>query len=150
MKPAAAKAARTVTSLHGRRVLVVPVLPCTPRGQDMPADHQCPAAAVRRSLRLAVATVYPSPGALKAIRTRICRTATLSERDSSMTDPTYPARHAMPALREMASDVRAKAEEAEAAELRHRVSAYAFTVLVAAGFFIALLVAVPLGRREGK
>ena len=111
MKPA--------TSLHGRRVLVVPVLPCAPCGQDMPADHQCTAPDVRRSLRLAAATVHPSPGALQAIRARISQTAAPRERASSMTDPTSPARHTVPALREMAGNVRAKATdvEAEAAEL---------------------------------
>ena len=119
MKPAAA-ATRITTSLLGHRVLVVPVLPCTACGQDMPADHQCPAGAVRDSLRLAAATVRPSLGALETIRARTRPTAAPTERDSVMTDPTSPARHTVPALREMAGNVRAKAKdvEAEAAELR--------------------------------
>ena len=120
MKPAAAEEARTATSLHGRRVLVVPVLPCTSCGEDMPADHRCAGPDVRRSLRLAADAVHPFPGALQAIRARISQTAASRERASSMTDPTSPARHTVPALREMAGNVRQKAEdvEAEAAELR--------------------------------
>ena len=123
MTPPAAEEPRTATSLHGRRVLVVPVLPCAPCGQDMPADHRCTAPDVRRSLRLAAATVHPFPGALQAIRARIAQTADPRERASSMTDSTSPARHTVPALREMAGNVRAKAKdvEAEAADL-HRAA----------------------------
>ena len=123
MKPVAVEVPQITTSLRGHRALVVPVLPCTPCSQSMPADHSCPAAAVRRSLRDAAATVHPSPGALETIRARARQTVATSERDSAMTDPIPPARHTVPALREMAGNVRVKAEavEAEAAEL-HRAA----------------------------
>lgn len=121
---------RITTSLLGRRALVVPVLPCEQCDQDMPADHPCPATDLRRSSRLAADTVHPSPHALETIRARIhqdtaATRAPRSERDTTMTSPTDPAhsRHTVPALQEMAGNVRDKAKrvQAEADEL-HRAA----------------------------
>ena len=87
MKPAPDGAPRTTASLHGHRALVVPVLPCEECGQDMPADHPCPAAAVRRSLRGAAATVHASPGALETIWARTRQPAALAKETAKETAP---------------------------------------------------------------
>ena len=119
---------QVAASLRGHRVVVVPVVPCTPCGQDMPVDHECPTATakVRQLLAVAANTVHPTPGALQAIRARTCpsapataQAAAPSEEDDAMTTPIPHSQHTVPALQEMAGNVRTKAREvqAEATEL---------------------------------
>lgn len=109
----------TVVVLDARRRWV-PVARCTACDQDMPTDHGCPTDTLRRLLRLAGDTVHPCPDALMAIQARIreldpsASHSSPDETDHAMTDHPVHSRHTVPALREIAAGVRAKAKETEA------------------------------------